>query len=112
MDIQTLSALAEPNRFQMVELLREGALTVGDISDRLSIRQPQVSKHLRVLHDAGIVEQRAEANRRYYALLPEPFQDMEAWVKSYQTLWEERYDQLDDYLAQLQKKHLIGRKSK
>jgi len=103
MDITTLSALAEPNRLQIVELLRDGPLTVGEIADRLQIRQPQASKHLRVLSEAGIVEAHADANRRIYKLRPEPFIDLDVWVKSYTQIWEERFDRLDDYVKDMQK---------
>jgi len=70
-----LSALSEPNRLRIVELLREGPLSVGEIADRLGLNHPQASKHLRVLSDAGIVEVHAIANRRIYKLRPEPFKD-------------------------------------
>ncbi|WP_263575759.1 ArsR/SmtB family transcription factor [Paenibacillus vietnamensis] len=97
-----MSALAEPNRLQIVELLRESPLTVGEIAERLRLRQPQASKHLRVLSEAGIVEVQAVANRRIYKLRPDPFQEMDAWLESYRRMWEERYDRLDDYLRELQ----------
>ena len=70
--METLQALAEPNRFQIVELLRDGPRPVGDMVHRLGLRQPQVSKHLRVLSDAGLVDVRVDAQRRIYALRPEP----------------------------------------
>ncbi|WP_068620284.1 ArsR/SmtB family transcription factor [Paenibacillus tuaregi] len=100
----TLSALAEPSRLQIVELLGQGPLTVGEISDCLKIRQPQTSKHLKVLHEAGMVEVQAEANRRIYHLRPEPFQEMDEWLESFRSMWEERFDRLADYLEELQKK--------
>ncbi|MBY0050558.1 MULTISPECIES: ArsR/SmtB family transcription factor [Brevibacillus] len=104
MGMTTLGALAEPNRLQIVELLRDGPLTVGEIADRLGLRQPQASKHLKVLSDNGIVEAKAEANRRIYRLRPEPFQALDAWVKSFQRIMEQRYDNLEDYLRELQNK--------
>lgn len=104
MDMAALSALAEPNRMQIVELLREGPLTVGEIADRLGLRQPQASKHLKVLGDSGVVEAKAEANRRIYKLRPEPFQALDAWLGSFRRVMEERYDNLDDYLRKLQGK--------
>ena len=67
-NMTTLSALSEPNRMNIVELLRDGPLTVGEIADQLGLRQPQTSKHLKVLSDNGIVEVQAEANRRIYKL--------------------------------------------
>ncbi|MED4956109.1 metalloregulator ArsR/SmtB family transcription factor [Paenibacillus macerans] len=101
MDTAVLSALAESNRLHIVELLREGPLTVGGITDRLELRQPQVSKHLRVLLDAGIVDMQADANRRIYRLRPEPFQEMDEWLDSYRHIWNERFDRLDAYLQDL-----------
>lgn len=77
MDMTTLGALAEPNRMNIVELLRDGPLTVGEIADRLGLRQPQASKHLKVLSDNGIVEVQAAANRRIYKLRTEPFQALD-----------------------------------
>lgn len=100
----TWSALAEPNRMHIVELLRNGPLTVGEIAERLSLQQPQVSKHLRVLSDAGIVEVQPSANRRIYKLRAEPFIEMNTWLESYRRMWEERFDRLDEYLNELQGK--------
>ncbi|MGG4341361.1 ArsR/SmtB family transcription factor [Paenibacillus lautus] len=99
----TLNALAEPNRLQIVELLRDGPLTVNQVADRLKIRQPQTSKHLKILHEAGMVEVQAEANRRIYRLRPEPLQEMDEWLDSFRSMWEKRFDQLEDYLDKLQK---------
>lgn len=96
------TALTEPNRFRMVELLRDGPLTVGEITERLGLQQPQVSKHLKVLSEAGIVEVQPQANRRIYQLRSEPFRELEAWLHSFRRLWEERFDRLDDYLQELQ----------
>lgn len=104
MDMTTLSALAEPNRMDIVELLRDGPLTVGEIADRLGLRQPQASKHLKVLSDNGILEVRAKANRRIYKLRPEPFQALDSWVKSFRRVMEDRFDNLEDYLRELQNK--------
>jgi len=104
MDMTMLSALAEPNRKRIVELLREGPLTVGEIADRLEIRQPQASKHLKVLSESGIVEVQAEANRRIYKLCPAPFRALDTWLQSFQRIMEERFDKLDDYLRELQNK--------
>lgn len=99
----TFSALAEQNRLHIVELLIEQPLTVGEIAARLHIRQPQASKHLKVLSEAGLIEVQAVANRRICTLRPEPFQDLDDWLTTYRTLWEGRFDRLDGYLQQLQK---------
>jgi len=96
------TALMEPNRVQIVELLRDGPLTVGEITERLGLQQPQVSKHLKVLSEADIVEVQPQANRRIYRLRREPFQELEAWLQTFRRLWEERFDRLDDYLLELQ----------
>ena len=104
MDMTTLNALSEPNRMNIVELLRDGPLTVGEIADRLGLRQPQASKHLKVLNENRIVEVQAEANRRIYKLRPEPFQSLDSWVQSFRRVMEERFDNLDDYLRELQNK--------
>jgi DNA-binding transcriptional ArsR family regulator len=100
----TFSALAEPNRLHIVELLRKGPLSVGEVADQLGLNQPQTSKHLRVLCDAGLVEVNAVANRRIYKLRSEPFKELDTWMESYRHIWEERFDRLDDYLQELQRK--------
>lgn len=102
--LTALNVLAEPNRYHIVELLRDGPLTVGEIVERLGLQQPQVSKHLRVLSDAGLVEVQPSANRRIYKLRPQPFMELDEWIHSFRHLWEERFDRLDDYLRELQQK--------
>lgn len=100
----TLIALAEPNRLQIVELLRDGPLSVGEIAEKLDLKQPQVSKHLRVLSEAGLVEVQPIANRRIYKLRPQPLKEMDSWIASFRHVWEEKLDRLDDYLKKLQGK--------
>ena len=100
----TFSALAEPNRYQIVELLRQRPLPVGQIADRLKLRQPQVSKHLRVLSEAGLVEVRPLAQQRIYALRPEPLKELEEWVQRYKRIWDERMDRLDEIVAEVKRK--------
>src|SRR5258708_4933572 len=73
------TALTEPNRLHIVELLRDGPLTVGEITERLGLQQPQASKHLKVLSEAGVVEVQPQANRRIYQLRREPFHALETW---------------------------------
>jgi DNA-binding transcriptional ArsR family regulator len=104
MKMTTLSALAEPNRLHIVQLLRDGPLTVGEIAERLGLRQPQVSKHLRVLSDSGLVEVHPSANRRIYKLRSQPFLELNDWIHSFRTIWEDRLERLDDYLRELQGK--------
>lgn len=98
-----LNALAEPNRLQMIELLREGPLTVGEIADRLHLRQPLAFKHLKILSETDLVEVRADANRRIYRLRQEPLMEIDKWLESFRGLWEERFDRLSDYLKHLKK---------
>ena len=104
MDITILKALAEPNRMSIVELLRQGPLTVGEIADKLSIRQPQASKHLKVLSDNHILEMKAEANKRIYQLRSEPFQALDLWAKSFRCVTEKRFDNLEQYLQEVKNK--------
>lgn len=99
--LETLRALAEPSRFQIVELLLNGPRPVGDVVDHLGLRQPQVSKHLRVLSDAGLVDVRIDAQRRIYALRPEPLQELDVWLERYRQLWEHNFRRLDTLLEQL-----------
>lgn len=98
MDPATLNALAEPKRLQMIELLRNGPMTVGEIAIRLRLRQPQASKHLKVLRDAGLVDILPEGVRRYHRLNPEPLQAIDEWLESFRGMWEGRFDRLADYL--------------
>ena len=102
--METLQALAEPNRFQIVELLRDGPRPVGDMVHRLGLRQPQVSKHLRVLSDAGLVDVRVDAQRRIYALRAAPLKELEVWIERYRRVWEGNFQRLDGVLEELQAK--------
>ncbi|MCR8642862.1 metalloregulator ArsR/SmtB family transcription factor [Paenibacillus sp. N1-5-1-14] len=104
MDMTTFSALAEPNRLRIVELLLDGPMSVGEIAEQLQIRQPQASKHLRTLLDAGLVEVEAVANRRNYKLRLEPFQQLDAWLNTYRGVWNEQLDKLESYLNKLKHK--------
>ncbi|MFS0673506.1 ArsR/SmtB family transcription factor [Ornithinibacillus sp. 179-J 7C1 HS] len=104
MNVQTFNALAEPNRLSIIDLLREEPLPVGQIAEKLNLNQPQASKHLRVLSEAGLVEVQPIANRRIYKLRPEPLQELDQWLDDYRRLWEKRMDRLDDYLNVLQGK--------
>ena len=101
---KTLSALAEPNRLQIVELLRRKPLAVGEIVERLGLRQPQVSKHLRVLSDAGLVEVQAVRQQRIYRLRGQGLKELDGWLEPYRRTWEERFDQFDDVLRDLKQK--------
>jgi DNA-binding transcriptional ArsR family regulator len=106
--LETFRALAEPNRLQIIELLLAGPRPVGDMVDQLGLRQPQVSKHLRVLSEAGLVDVRVDAQRRIYALRPAPLQQLEAWLDRYRRIWESNFQRLDALLDDMkakEKKH-------
>jgi len=102
--LETFRALAEPNRLQIVELLLAGPRPVGDMVDQLGLRQPQVSKHLRVLSEAGLVDVRVDAQRRIYALRPAPLQELEAWLERYRRIWESNFQRLDALLDNMKAK--------
>lgn len=99
--LETFNALAEPNRLRILELLRVGPQPVGDIGERLGIRQPQVSKHLRVLKDAGLVDVRPNAQQRVYQLRMEPLRELDDWLAPYRRYWNKRLDALEGRLAAL-----------
>jgi DNA-binding transcriptional ArsR family regulator len=101
MNTDLLTALAEPNRMRIVELLRDGPRPVGEIAVRLRLRQPQASKHLRVLSQAGIVKMQPVAQQRIYRLQGKPFQELDGWVETFRRIWEARLDSLDDYMQEL-----------
>lgn len=98
MNPATFQALSEPNRFQIIELLRDKPRPVNEIVDRLNLNQPQVSKHLKVLSNAGLVEVKPFAQQRYYKLSPRPFKELDTWLHRYKKIWEERFDRLDALL--------------
>lgn len=99
--LSTFRALAEPNRLHIVELLLRGPRPVGELVLRLRLRQPQVSKHLRVLSKAGLVGVRRDAQRRIYSLRPAPLQQLEQWLEKYRQLWEANFQRLDSLLDEL-----------
>lgn len=99
--LDTFRALAEPSRLRIVELLSGGPLPVGAVVDRLGIRQPQASKHLRVLSEAGLVEVRPVAQQRIYALRPEPLKELDLWLERYRRRMEEQFERLDQVLFEL-----------
>lgn len=99
---ETFAALAEPSRFRIVELLRAGGRTVGEIGDRLELAQPAVSKHLRVLRTAGLVEVSPRAQQRVYALRPAPLRQLHTWLERYRRVWDLRFEALDELLVELE----------
>jgi DNA-binding transcriptional ArsR family regulator len=84
--------LADPTRRRIVAALREGERPVNDIVQQAGIHQSGVSRHLRILHEAGFVAVRPDGQRRLYSLRPEPFRELEAWLSDYRRLWEARLD--------------------
>src|SRR5215211_431113 len=91
--------LAEPSRRRVLDLLREQEHTVGELVNALAMSQPAVSKHLRVLRDAGLVEARVDAQRRIYRLRAEPLADLDAWLEPYRKFWRGRLAALERHLA-------------
>jgi DNA-binding transcriptional ArsR family regulator len=100
--IATFELLAEPNRRRILDLLRDGERPVGELVDRLSMSQPAVSKHLRVLRDSGLVDVRVDAQRRMYRLRPERLREIDAWIAPYRRLWEDRLERLERHLQTMQ----------
>lgn len=98
---QQLGAISEPTRFRIVELLRTGPRSVGSITDALSLGQPQVSRHLHILADAGVVEAAKRAQQRIYQLRPEPMYGIEEWIQGYAAIWTQRMDRLDHLLVEM-----------
>lgn len=95
-------ALVDPTRRQILDLLRERPRLVGELVETLDMSQPGISKHLRVLRDAGLVNVRQDAQRRWYELRTEPLVELDQWLAMYRHLWDERMDRLDEYLKELQ----------
>jgi DNA-binding transcriptional ArsR family regulator len=103
----TLSAfevLAEPSRRDILELLRSGERPVGDLVEHLTLSQPAVSKHLRVLRDAGFVDVRADAQRRLYRISPKPLEELSDWLEPYRQFWTVHLDRLETHLDARRKK--------
>lgn len=101
--LPALQVLAEPRRVAILEVLRDGEQPVGELVGRLGVSQPAVSKHLRVLKDAGLVEARVDAQRRLYRIRPEPLADLDEWLASYRRLWTTHLDRLEDHLDERRK---------
>lgn len=94
-------ALVDPNRRQILELIRQRPHMVGEIVDALQISQPLASKHLRMLREVGLVTVRQDAQRRWYELNPEPLLELEQWLKPYREFMEDRYNRLENLLDRL-----------
>jgi DNA-binding transcriptional ArsR family regulator len=98
MSVDALAVLAEPTRRRIVDALRQADSSVGDLVGALGMSQPAVSKHLRVLRDAGVVSARIRAQQRIYRLEPGPFRELDAWLAPYRTLWTRHLDKLERHL--------------
>ena len=99
--VETLAALAEPTRFRIVELLRSGPRPVNAIGERLQLTQPQVSKHLRVLKESGLVDVQPRAQQRVYELRAQPLKELHEWLERYRQFWDARFEELDALIEQL-----------
>ena len=93
--------IAEPNRRAILSLLVSSQQSVGEIERRLRMPQPSVSKHLRVLREAGLVQSKVDAQRRLYRLKPEPFQEVEAWLAPFRRFWSAHVDALERHLDRM-----------
>ena len=98
------NAVAEPRRRQILDVLAGGERPVNDLVTLLGLAQPQVSKHLKVLREVGLVSARDEGRRRVYRLNGAPLRPIHDWVKNYEQAWEERFEALDEVLEELKEK--------
>lgn len=103
MQLDTFQTLADPSRRRVVDALARGERQVNDIVDEVGIHQSGVSRHLRILHEAGFVTMRPDGQRRLYSLRPEPFRELEGWLVKYRGLWEARLDRFGAALEARQK---------
>ncbi len=94
----TFEVLAEPRRREILDLLRDGERLVGDLVDQLALTQPTVSKHLKVLRGAGLVDVRNDAQRRWYRLRPAPLAEIDEWLDPYRRMWTSSLDTLERHL--------------
>jgi DNA-binding transcriptional ArsR family regulator len=100
----SFAIVAEPNRRAILSLLLSSERSVGDLERALRLSQPSVSKHLRVLRDAGFVESRIEAQRRVYRLRPEPLRELDDWIAPFRRFWSKHVDALERHLDRMDKK--------
>ncbi len=105
----SFAVIAEPNRRAILSLLASSELAVGEIESRLRIPQTSVSKHLRVLREAGFVEARVDAQRRLYRLRPEPLEEVDAWLEPFRRFWSAHVDRLERHLDRMEQTPKKGR---
>ncbi len=98
--MNALEALADPTRRRIVELLADGERTVAELASAFATSRPAVSRHLRVLRDAGLVEVRTDAQRRLYRIRPQPLQEIDSWLEPYRRLWTGSLDALGRHLEE------------
>ena len=98
--VSAYTAVAEPHRRQILDLLRDGERPAGELVERLALSQPGVSKHLKVLREAGLVTVRADGKRRVYGLRAEPLEEVDAWLAGYRALWSKHLDALERHLEE------------
>lgn len=103
MDIDSFQTLADPTRRRVLDVLSGGERQVNDIVDAVGIHQSGVSRHLRILHEAGFVTMRPDGQRRLYALKPDPFREIDDWLEKYRKHWEARLDRFGAALEARQK---------
>jgi DNA-binding transcriptional ArsR family regulator len=96
--IAVLEAIAEPTRQRILAAVRDGERSVGELVETVGMHQPGVSRHLKILRDAGLVEVRRDAQRRLYRLRPEPLMELDAWLEPYRAEWTARLDSLERHL--------------
>jgi DNA-binding transcriptional ArsR family regulator len=99
----TFAIIAEPSRRAILALLASAERSVGDIEQQLSLPQPSVSKHLRVLREAGFVESRVDAQRRLYRIKPEPLMELDAWLAPFRRFWSGHIDALERHLDEVKR---------
>jgi DNA-binding transcriptional ArsR family regulator len=100
--MEIFEILADASRRRILGLLRTGERSVGELVDALEMSQPAVSRHLRVLRDAEVVEARVDAQRRLYRLRPESLRGLDAWLEPYRVLWSGRLDELERHLDEME----------
>ena len=102
-ELAVLEAIAEPTRQRILDAVRDGERSVGELVETVGMHQPGVSRHLKVLRNAGLVDVRRDAQRRLYRLRPEPLMELDAWLEPYRAEWTARLDSLERHLRRTAK---------
>ena len=106
--VDALAALADPTRRELVALLAVGEVAAGQLAERFPVSRPAISRHLRVLREAGLVRSRTEGKRRLYALDPRPLRELDDWLAPYRDLWAQRFDALGTEIARGRRARTTG----